>query len=170
MSFIKKNLDIILILSLYSILAIFSLHYYPHIGGDEISYIDIAHAYATGEWGNAVNGIWSPLYSWLMAPFFLFNYTSIYGAYLSKILSLIIGFFTIIGIRKLAHTFEMDKIVTSALMFSSFPVILYFSLTYNTPDLLAACVLIYYLSAIFDPNYSNKLFNGVLCGLIGALA
>lgn len=170
MSFIKNNSEILIILLLYSILAIFSLQYYSFIAGDEISYIDIAHAYATGEWANAVNGIWSPLYSWLMAPFFLFNYTPFYGTYVSKILSLIIGFFTIISIRKLANTFEIDKIVTTALTFSSIPVILYFSLIYNTPDLLVACVLIYYLSVIFDPNYSNKLFNGVLCGLIGALA
>ncbi len=35
---------------------------------DGISYMSIAQQYATGHWGDAVNGYWSPLVSWLMAP------------------------------------------------------------------------------------------------------
>jgi len=124
-SHIKNNADILIVLFVYSALAIFSLQYYPHMGGDEISYIDIAHAYATGKWSDAVNGIWSPLYSWLMTPFFLFNYTPFYAVYVSKILSIVIGFFTIIGIRRLTHTFKIDKAVKIAIIFSATPIFPY---------------------------------------------
>jgi len=34
---------------------------------DGISYIDIAQAYARGDWAAALNAYWSPLYSWVMA-------------------------------------------------------------------------------------------------------
>ncbi|MCI0355318.1 MAG: hypothetical protein L0099_09820 [Acidobacteria bacterium] len=36
-------------------------------GGDSISYLDIAYAWARGDFGDAVNSFWSPLYSWLLA-------------------------------------------------------------------------------------------------------
>lgn len=41
---------------------------------DGISYIDIADAYSKGEWQDALNAYWSPLYSWIIALFlFLFS-------------------------------------------------------------------------------------------------
>ena len=33
---------------------------------DEISYLDIADAYSRGDWTNAINSQWSPLYSWVL--------------------------------------------------------------------------------------------------------
>ncbi len=169
-SLLKNNWDLILALALYSLLSIFALHYYQHILGDEISYINIAHEYAMGDWVDAINGYWSPLYSWLIAPFLLIGYTPLYAMYVSKILSLTIGFFTIIGIRKLSQTLGMNGVVKNAIIFAAVPSILFFSLIYNTPDLLATLILIYYLSIIFDPEYSNNWLNGILCGFTGAIA
>ena len=37
------------------------------IGEDGVSYLDIADAYIRGDWGNALNAYWSPLYSWILA-------------------------------------------------------------------------------------------------------
>ncbi len=37
-----------------------------HMGADGMSYLDIADAYIRGDWENAVNATWSPLYSWLL--------------------------------------------------------------------------------------------------------
>ncbi len=34
---------------------------------DGMSYIDVARTYANGNWAGAINGYWSPLYSWLIA-------------------------------------------------------------------------------------------------------
>lgn len=33
---------------------------------DGISYLDMGDAYIRGDWGTAINGLWSPLYSWLL--------------------------------------------------------------------------------------------------------
>ncbi len=38
-----------------------------NMGSDGISYLDIADAYREGDWRNAINGYWSPLYSWVLA-------------------------------------------------------------------------------------------------------
>jgi hypothetical protein len=35
--------------------------------GDAVAYLDIADAYRRGDWGSAINGFWSPLYSWVLA-------------------------------------------------------------------------------------------------------
>ena len=37
------------------------------IEGDGNNYLDVASAYLHGDWGHAVNGYWSPLFSWLLA-------------------------------------------------------------------------------------------------------
>lgn len=38
-----------------------------YVSGDGNSYLDVASAYLRGDYTNAVNGYWSPLYSWLVA-------------------------------------------------------------------------------------------------------
>lgn len=40
---------------------------YASTDPDAISYLDIADAYMRGDWHNAINAYWSPLYSWLLA-------------------------------------------------------------------------------------------------------
>ena len=37
------------------------------VGEDGVSYLDIADAYIRGDWHNAINAYWSPLYSWVLA-------------------------------------------------------------------------------------------------------
>ncbi len=137
-SFLNENWDIIVILIIYFVLAGFSLRYFQYkIAGDEISYIDIAHAYAEGHWGNAINGYWSPLFSWLMAPFILlFGFKPLYGVYISKTVCILIGFLTFFSVRRLSQTFTIDKMVERALLFALIPAVVYFSLLYNTPDLI----------------------------------
>jgi 4-amino-4-deoxy-L-arabinose transferase-like glycosyltransferase len=39
---------------------------------DGISYLDMADAYVRGDWRAALNGVWSPLYSWLLALMIFF--------------------------------------------------------------------------------------------------
>lgn len=40
-----------------------------HIEWDGISYLDIAWAYARGDWSHAINAYWGPLFSWILAVF-----------------------------------------------------------------------------------------------------
>ena len=103
-------------------------------------------------------------------PFLFFSKTPVSTLYSTKLLSLTLGFFTIIGIRQLSYRFEMDEVIRTAILFSMIPTVLYFSLSVITPDLLMVCVLVYYLAIIFNPDYPNNLFNGLICGLLGVLA
>jgi hypothetical protein len=46
------------------ILQVWSSRFY--IEPDAVNYLDIASAYRRGDWLAAINGYWSPLYSWLL--------------------------------------------------------------------------------------------------------
>jgi hypothetical protein len=176
---LKKSLkkhDIIFIMFLVSfwILGVYLLKYYQYsiAGQDLISVISIGQLYAEGDFHNAINGYWGPLFSWLLVPFLLFKSSQFFALYSTKILSLIIGFFTLIGIRFLSYRFEMDENIRLPILFLMIFVVLYFSLvpSFFPMDLLLLCFLVYYLYFIFDPNYSDKLFNGFACGILGAMA
>ncbi|MBI5681016.1 MAG: hypothetical protein HZC47_08990 [Methanobacterium sp.] len=140
------------------------------MNSDGISYITIAQKYINGDFINAINGYWGPLLSWLLIPLLQFSSSPQSSVYLMKILSLITGFFTIIGIRLLINNFEIEKTIKTAIVFSLIPTILYFSFFITTPDLLITCTIVYYLYFIFSPNYCNNLLMGILCGLSGALS
>ncbi len=168
---VTSDIRLYIVLFTYMILGIVLFRYYQfQINSDGIEYIGIAHSYMSGNFNVSINDYWSPLFSWLLIPFLSFAKTPLEGLQVTKILSLIVGFFTIIGLRQLSYRFEMDELVRTVILFMMVPIIVYFALSVITPDLLMVCVLVYYLALIFDTNYSNKLFNGVLCGILGAFA
>ena len=169
--FLLYNEDLILVLILYSLLSILLLNFYQYIiTADGISYIGVAKNYLTLNWSDSINGYWAPLFSWLLIPFLLFNKTADYALFSAKLLSLSIGFFTIIGIESLSRKIGIAKFFRLVLLFSMIPIVLVFALTFVTPDLLVACLLVFYLAVIFDPKYSDKLLNGIFCGVIGTAA
>jgi hypothetical protein len=51
------------------------------MSGDGVSYLDIGDAYFKGDWHNAINGMWSPLYSWLTGGALLLTKPSAYWEY-----------------------------------------------------------------------------------------
>jgi hypothetical protein len=167
----KPNGRLVLILILYLALGILLLGYYQYqINPDGVGYIQTAEKYLTGDFYGAVNAYWGPLLSWLLMPFLFFNQTQAYALYSTKLLSLIVGFFTIIGVRQLSYRFEMDETIRSTVLLMMVPILLYFSLSVTTPDLLIVCVLVFYLVIIFNPNYPDKVYYALLCGALGAVA
>lgn len=165
----KLDLRLVIILVIYVLLGLLLLGYYQYqINPDGVGYIDTAYGYLSGNFYESVNAYWGPLLSWLLMFFLYFNQTASYSLFSAKILALIFGFFTIIGVRQLSYRFEMDELIRSVILMITVPIILYFALSVITPDLLIVCILVYYLTIIFHPNYTNNLYYGILCGLLGA--
>lgn len=160
-----------LILITYVIMAIFLLKYYMYqINNDGIVYIGISKQILAGNFYGSINDYWGPMISWLMAPFIYLAKDPVQTLISAKITSIIIGFITLIGIRKLSYRFNMGDGIRTLMILTTLPVILYFAMSYITPDLLMVCIFVYYLSIIYNPNYPNKLINGIFCGVLGALA
>ena len=133
-------------------------------------YINIAKLYLIGDLKDAINGYWGPLFSWLLVPFLkIFGSNPFEALYASRVLSLIIGFFTIIGVRLLSYRFEMNEKIRNVIIVTLIPFILFVALGPIQPDLLFACFFVYFLSIIFNNDYPHK-YDGILCGFLGVLA
>ena len=167
---LNSNLIFFVSLILYTITAILLFNYYQYIIiSDGLSYITIAQEYTIPSFSNAINGYWSPLFSWLLAPFLFFGSTKMYIIHSAKILSLIIGFFTLIGIKFLFSKF-VSRNMGNISVLVMIPSVLYFAFYLITPDLLIACILLFYLGVLFDHKFSYNLRYGIACGFLGALA
>ncbi len=170
---LNSRLDLILIFSLflYSIIGLYLLSHYQYAtGADGMSYINVAKLYLIGDFKDAINGYWGPLFSWLLMPFLkIFGSNPFSALYAARFLTLIIGFVTIIGVRLLSYRFEMDDKIRDVIIVTLIPFILFVALGPIEPDLLFACFFVYYLNIIFKDDYPNK-YDGILCGIIGGLA
>ena len=148
---LKSNISLIMALMTFLILGIILIRYYQYqINPDGLVYIKIAKTYLMGDYNNAISAYWSPLISWLLVPFLIYGLNPLYLLFSNKVLALVIGFFTLIGIGKLSYKFEMNETIRTVILFLAVPVILYFAYSVITPDLLLVCILVYYFNIIFD--------------------
>ena len=153
----------------YATLGIFLIRFYRYeIDPDGISYISIAQKYARGEFSDAINACWGPLYSWLLVPFLSLGIDPLLAA---KILGIILGTVTLAGFIRLTDRFEIHDPIRKLLQVTSIPILLSYSFTLITADLLQVCIIIFYCCVIFDADYSARsFFSGFACGILGALA
>jgi len=159
---------LVFVLLIYFAAGILLLKYYRYqINPDGISYISIAQKYLNGDFSNAVNGWWGPMFSWLLAPLLLFGAEPLLTA---KILNLLIGAAAIIFVRALSCRFEMPEPIRTAILFSAVPVVLGFAFSDITPDLLLMTLLCIYLWNIFSPDYGVNKKRGLQSGFWGGAA
>src|SRR5437588_1656055 len=52
-----------------------------YMNPDGISYLDIGDAYWRGDWHNAINAYWSPLYPWVLGGFLKIFHPSVQGEF-----------------------------------------------------------------------------------------
>ncbi len=147
--------------------AILLPYYWYQINPDGISYISIAEKYLQGNFLNAFNGYWSPLFSWLLIPWLYFKIDSLVAV---KILNLLIGIVAITAMYSFTFRFQISQQIRCIILFTLIPVIIYFSYDQITPDLLTAVLLLFYLNVIFNIKYPIKRHYGALCGIIGSIA
>ncbi len=137
------------------------------INPDGICYISIARRYLAGDWQGAVNGYWSPLYSWGLIPFLACRIEPLLA---SKLLSILIGLFSLCGLQFLASRFALSAGLRAILLTALLPALWWFTFQVITPDFLIACVLVWYFSVIFAPGYLDRRRNAAIAGALGALA
>ncbi|MFW5799387.1 MAG: hypothetical protein ACOCV8_01125 [Spirochaetota bacterium] len=166
--FITRYKFIIILCIIYLIVGSILLPFYIHqINPDGISYIVITQKYLQGNFSEAVNGHWAPLYSWLSIPLFAMNINPLTAM---KVLGLIIGLFTLLGFYKLSLKFTMDNFTRKFVNALSGFVILSYAYAFISPDLLLVCFLLLYLNLIFNEDYTNKKHYGIITGIVGAFS
>ncbi len=164
----QQHLPCIMAVLLYLAAGGVLIQFYRYqINPDGISYISVAQKYLNGDFKNAVNGHFSPLFSWLLVPFLFFGIDPLLSA---KLLNLGIGAVTLGVFHRLCCMYSMRHEIRSTLLFTAAPVLLYFAFDQITPDLLVACVLLFYFQVIFDPNYAESRKYGLFSGIFGGIA
>ncbi len=157
------------------------------IFSDGISYIDISTAYLAGDWNNAVNPYWSPLYSWAIALGFLVLHPSPYWqvavlhvvnffAYLVSLLASELFLFELVRFRESAADAETDRLPLEVVYIAGYCAALFAGLSligvgYCSPDMIAMAlmlgitVLIMRISRESASQGRCFVALGVLCGL-----
>jgi hypothetical protein len=162
----KSSLAVlIIILIAYSVITIFTNHY-TRLTADSMLYFSLAQKYLNGDLSNAINGYWGPLLAWLLVPFLYFGKSDVFAI---NALNLIVGILTIFGVWMLSYRFEMSEKIRSAIVVALLPIIVSYSLV-QPMDFLLLCILVYYLNIVLSARYSSLAFNGISCGVLGALA
>lgn len=136
-------------------------------GADAVSYISLAQKYATGQWKKAINGHWSPLFSWLLVPFIWLKIEPVKAA---KFLCVLIGGFTYFSfwlIIKNLFSYNNEKNIKWILMITAFPLILHHSLVVITPDLLVTSLILLYFNFLLSSSYFMSWKMPILCGILG---
>ncbi|MEW6601191.1 MAG: hypothetical protein AB1499_09490 [Nitrospirota bacterium] len=158
---------VILVIDLiaYSLITVFFFHY-ERMTGDTTLYLSIAEKYVSGDFGNAVNGYWGPLLSWLLVPFLYAGSSHLFAV---NSLHVFFGYLTIIGIWKLSFRFEMSDGIRSIVMVPLVPILVFISLI-EPMDFLLLCVLVYYLDIVFREDFPDRVSHAVSGGVLGAFA
>lgn len=137
------------------------------ISTDGISYINIAWKYINGDFGKAINGYWSPLYSWMLIPFLILKIEPILA---TKILAFTIGIFILRGIRPLCLRLSLSTTYTNIILLVFTPTILLYGYRGFVSDIISLLFLIYYFNLIISPQTFLNTKNSVFLGIWGGLA
>jgi hypothetical protein len=113
---------------------------------DAIQYIRIAEQYAIGNFFEAVNSFWSPLFSWILSGFIFWDIDSFTAA---KSLQLFVGTLALLGVNKLMP-FNLSAFAYYLVMGSMVVFILSCAFLVLTPDLLFLTLTILYIILLKD--------------------
>jgi hypothetical protein len=138
-------------------------------GPDFVSYVSIARHYQDGDWANAVNTWWSPLYSWLLAIMLKIFPDPLLANKLLQLLFALAGWYAFRSLLRF-HLNDKKSILTECLLFASVPFWVYWALRSDTPDLLSAVLLLCFLGCVLRLHTHTQLRLLVLTGVCAALA
>ena len=134
---------------------------------DATGYLSVAEKIAAGNYLSSVNGIWSPLGSWILVPFIKAGGDAIlFSKYLNGIYGLIslILFFYII--RKLKIYFLPAVLMMGAVVL----LFLHFSFSRLFADNLVVTILLAYFYIVNSKDFVNNYRKIIAAGFVGALA
>jgi hypothetical protein len=145
---------------------LFPLYRYQ-LNPDGTSYLTIAEKYLIGDFSNAVNGLWGPLFSWLIVPLLAIGIDAHVAA---KVVLLAAGLGVYFLMLWFAGRLGLESGWRRLLAILLVPTMLAYAFITTTPDLLNTAAFVAYFAVIFDPRYPERRFSGMLAGLAAGIA
>lgn len=164
----NRNRPLLLSLCLFMLLFILTYPFYrTYIDPDAVAYITIAKRYAIGDYFRAVNGLWSPFSSWLIAACIRFGMEPVLASHFINGIASI----SIIAVTSLFfRVFQVDKLLAKALMLAMPFFLIFCHYIQLFADLWQVFFLLCYLLLVISPSFITNKYKWFLTGIIGALA
>ena len=137
------------------------------IDPDATGYFSVAEQLAKGNFHNSINGIWSPLGSWFLAPFIKLNFDEILSV---KYLNGMYGCLSVAAFFYLLRKFKTRVFVATAAMTGAVLLILHFTFYRLFGDLLEVLCLLLYLNIICSEKFGTNYKGIISAALAGAMA
>ena len=157
-----------LLLTLYALIGLGRLPAFRYqINPDGVAYIDLARLYADGQWWTAINAYWSPMFSWLLAPFIAIGLDPLIAG---KLVQLGGGAGLLVAMWLLSRHWRPRWMVWS-LLGAMAVVVLSWALTYGTtPDLVLAALVVGFLAVLMRVDFELRARWAIGAGLLAGLA
>jgi hypothetical protein len=163
-----KSKHLLFFLTIYTSLFFILFPGYRYvIDPDATGYFSVAEQLAKGNFHNSVNGIWSPLGSWILAPFIKLNFDEILTA---KYLNGLYGFLSVVSFFYLIKKFKIRFFIETAIMVGAVLLIVHFTFYRLFGDLLELFLMLLYLNIICSKKFGTNYKGILLAGFIGSIA
>lgn len=137
------------------------------IDPDATGYFSVVEQLANKNYYISINGIWSPLGSWLLVPFIKFNFDEILTV---KYLNGFYGLLSVTAFFYLLKKFEIRLFLKAAIMVGAVLLIVHFTFYRLFGDLLELLFMLLYLNIICLKKFSVDYKRILLAGFIGGIA
>ena len=154
--------------TIYIFLFIFLFPGYRYLmDADATGYLSVAEKIADCNYFKSINGIWSPLGSWILVPFIKRGGNAIlFAKYLN-------GFYGLVSLMLFFHLIRVLKIYflpAVLIMGACVLLLLHFSFTRLFADNLLVMILLCYVSIVQSNDFVNNFKKIIAAGFFGALA
>ncbi|MEX1179049.1 MAG: glycosyltransferase family 87 protein [Nitriliruptor sp.] len=141
--------------------------YHQHLTPDGISYLSVAEHYAAGRLTEAVNGYWSPLFSWAMTPLIAVGVPSTLAA---KIVTLLAALGVLWAIRRSTRTIGVSEPTVTLVSWAMVLPLIASAYAFITPDLIVALPVLLYVERLARPAGADAIASGAWAGVWAGLA
>jgi hypothetical protein len=142
----------------------FQFAWHKFLNNDTLSYINLAERYAEGDWQHAINGFWSPMYSWLLCLCKLAGLPVLQCCYVINFIAAGAGLYVLC---KLALPSLTQPLFYCTFCLYALLLMLFYALSSLTPDLMAAVFCLWFLLLVTDKQF---VFNNRMQWLAGFVA
>lgn len=137
---------------------------------DNVSYLSIADHWAAGRIDEAINGYWSPLYSWLLVPFAWLDVPALVSEPLLGLLFLVLTIDRLrVLCRRVCTSGRAQVLSIEILLVGALPFLLFATVALLGPDQLLALLVVTALAALLD-EHRDPVRRGLAFGGWSALA
>lgn len=141
-------------------------HYNKFIEVDSLSYINIGELYAAGMFQKAVNGYWSPLYSWIIAVFIKVGVRPHVTCYYVNVAAALACFYFM---QKYSRRYLKNPVIYLLFQLSIIVLLLFYALSELTPDLMGTAATLWFLTILWSDGFYTSRRLQVWAGIAGAV-